>query len=77
MPNTISKLGILALMLLLTNVGLGQDMMGDEPVQMADGLRSNGKIYVVVAVVVTIVAGVVVYLINLDRRISRLEKGGK
>ncbi len=77
MPNIISRIGLLAMLVLLTNVGLGQDMMSDEPVQMADGLRSNGKIYVVVAVVVTIVAGVVVYLINLDRRISRLEKGGK
>jgi hypothetical protein len=48
--------------------------MPDEPVQMADGLRSNGKIYVVVAVVVTILVGLFAYLISLDRKISRLEK---
>lgn len=37
-------------------------------------MESNGKIYVVVAVVVTIVAGLFLYLMNLDRKISKLEK---
>lgn len=39
-----------------------------------DFMRANGKLYVVVAVVVTIVTGIFLYLINLDRKISRLEK---
>jgi hypothetical protein len=39
-----------------------------------DVMRSNGKLYVVVAVIVTIVTGIFLYLINLDRKISRLEK---
>jgi CcmD family protein len=42
--------------------------------EMADGLRANGKIYVVVAVVVIIVAGLLVYLVSLDRKVSRLEE---
>lgn len=37
-------------------------------------MRSNGRIYVVVAVIVTILAGLILYLIRLDRRIGRLEK---
>ena len=41
---------------------------------MADDLRASGKIYVVVAVVVVIVAGLLAYLISLDRKVSRLEK---
>ena len=41
---------------------------------MADDLRASGKIYVVVAVVAIIVAGLLVYLISLDRKVSRLEK---
>lgn len=40
----------------------------------ADVMRSNGKIYVVVAVVVTILVGLFFYVFNLDRKISRLEK---
>jgi hypothetical protein len=38
------------------------------------GMRSEGKIYVVVAVVVTILLGLILYVIRLDRKISRLEK---
>lgn len=39
-----------------------------------DMMRSNGKIYVVVGVVVTILLGLFIYLFNLDRKISKLEK---
>ena len=34
----------------------------------------DGKIYVVVAVVLTILLGLIAYLIRLDRKISKLEK---
>ncbi len=37
-------------------------------------MTSEGKIYVVVAVVVTIITGLFIYLYRLDRKISRLEK---
>jgi len=42
--------------------------------KMADMMKENGKIYVVIAVMLTILAGLVLYLIRLDRKISRLEK---
>ena len=42
--------------------------------QMADTMRSNGRIYVVVAVLVTILLGLLFYVFRLDRRITRLEK---
>ncbi|HRO45119.1 CcmD family protein [Agriterribacter sp.] len=45
-----------------------------EKVEMADGLRSNGKIYVVVAVLAIIFIGLFIFLINIDRKVSRLEK---
>jgi len=44
---------------------------------MADKMRSNGKIYVVVAVLVTIFIGIILYLIRLDRKLTRLEKETK
>jgi len=47
------------------------------PVEMADRLRADGKIYVVIAVLVTIFIGIIAYVIRLDRKISRLEKGSK
>ena len=43
-------------------------------VEMADGMRSNGKIYVVVAVCLTILIGLFIYVFLLDRKISRFEK---
>lgn len=42
--------------------------------EMADVMRNNGKIYVVVAVIVTIFIGLFLYLIRLDKKIARLEK---
>ena len=42
-------------------------------VPMADELRKNGKIYVVVAVILTIFIGIILYLIRIDRKISKLE----
>jgi len=44
------------------------------PIEMADGMRSSGKIYVVVAVIVTLFTGLVLYIISLDRKITKLEK---
>ena len=44
---------------------------------MADEMRSNGKIYVVVAVLTTIFIGIILYLMRLDRKISKLEKESK
>lgn len=41
--------------------------------EMADTMRSEGKIYVLVAIILVILAGVCFYLIRLDRKISRLE----
>ena len=45
-----------------------------QEVEMATTFRSEGKIYVVVAVLGIILTGIIVYLINLDRKISKLEK---
>jgi prolipoprotein diacylglyceryltransferase len=42
--------------------------------EMADGLRSDGKIYVLVAIIMIILGGLISYLIIIDRKTSRLEK---
>lgn len=46
----------------------------DKPVEMADAMRSNGKIYIVVAVCLTILIGLFLYVWNIDRKVSKLEK---
>ena len=58
-------------MLVLRMVVMAQ---GDKPVEMADTMRSNGRIYVVIAVILTIFVGLVLYIVRLDKKISRLEK---
>lgn len=70
------KLVIIALLLFSLQAFTQDDYQGPENtrVEMADQLRSSGKIYVVVAVLVTVMAGVVIYTIILDRRVSRLER---
>jgi hypothetical protein len=46
----------------------------EDKIQMADTMRSNGKIYVVVAVLVIILSGLFFYLIRLEKKISKMEK---
>lgn len=43
-------------------------------VEMADVMRSEGKIYVLVGIIGIVFAGLLVYVINTDRKVSRLEK---
>ncbi|MDO8965523.1 CcmD family protein [Algoriphagus sp.] len=43
-------------------------------VEMADLMRADGKIYVLVGIIVIIFAGITVYVINTDRKITKLEK---
>lgn len=43
-------------------------------VKMADAMRSNGKIYVVVGVVAIIFAGLIIFMINTERKVSKLEQ---
>ena len=42
--------------------------------QMADLFRKEGKIYVVIGVILIIFAGLVAFLVYLDRKLNKLEK---
>lgn len=65
----LSRLFALLLMLLSSTLLHAQ---GDS--DMGDTMRSNGRIYVVIAVILVILAGLFLYLIRLDRKMSKLEK---
>ena len=45
-----------------------------QEVEMADRLRADGKIYVVVAILLVILIGLIAYLILIDRKATRLER---
>lgn len=66
---SMKKIFFLAALLMSSTLGFAQ-----QKTEMADLLRSNGRIYVVVAVMVTILAGLVLYVVRLDKKISKLEK---
>lgn len=63
------KLFLLILILFITTQQLFAQKVNENSIMV-----SEGKIYVVLAVCVTIFAGIVIYLIRLDRKISALEK---
>jgi protein-S-isoprenylcysteine O-methyltransferase Ste14 len=57
--------------LILMALSLSANAQSDVP--MADGLRSEGKIYVVVAIILIVLAGLIVYLFLMDRKVKKLE----
>ncbi len=61
---------LVTLILLLLHFSL----FAQQEVEMADTLRSEGKIYVVVAIMLVIFVGLIGYLFRMDRKVSRLEK---
>ncbi len=45
--------------------------------EMADEMRSNGKIYIVLACVLLVLSGIIAFLLMMENRLSRLEKENK
>lgn len=58
-----------------TNVDASESAVAsNDGVEMADVMRQNGKIYVVVGVILLIFSGLLIYIIRIDRKVSVLEK---
>ena len=55
-------------------IAITENDYGNNSVEMADTFRKEGKIYVVVGTLGTVLAGIIVYLIVLDRKISKIEQ---
>ena len=71
MKYTLPKIGIFLLSLLPIMLSAQETLKQPE---MADLMRSNGKIYVVVAVIMLIFLGIVFYLFRLERKMDKMEK---
>ncbi|VXD19060.1 CcmD family protein [Marinoscillum sp. 108] len=61
LPNLLNSLGVVLSTILLQ-------------IPMADTFRSEGKIYVVLAVVLIILGGLFYYLLRIDRKLKKLEE---
>lgn len=66
------KISILSIVLSLLAV-TGALAQESQP-EMADVMRTDGKIYVVVLVLATIFAGIIAYLVRIERKINKIEK---
>jgi len=66
---------LIALVLILFS--LESFCQSPEKVEMADVLRQDGKIYTVVFGLIIILTAVIVLLIRVDRKLSRMENQGK
>jgi len=62
------------LFILFSGLFFSMSVNAQNNVEMADMMRSNGKIYTVVAVCLTILIGLFIYVFSIDRKVSRLEK---
>ena len=67
------KIFILTALVLNTVLGFAQA----SSVEMADTMRANGKIYVVVGIIMIVLLGFIAYLFMLDRKITKLENEHK
>ena len=65
------KFTVLLLLILSFATAFAQQ---SQSVEMADVLRSSGKIYVVVVTIVIIFAGLAFYLFSIDKRLKKIEK---
>jgi CcmD family protein len=68
----IKQLLSVALLLVFSTVTNAQGGSNESPV--GEFMRSNERSYVVIAVMATILLGLFIYIIRLDRKISKLEK---
>ncbi len=71
------KLFLFSLLVGLLAAGFPAVAQDADSPEMADILRSNGKIYIVLITVLMVFAGIAGFLFFLEKRISKLEKNLK
>lgn len=62
------------ILLLILSLFISINLFAQNEIEMADTLRSNGKIFTVVAVCLTILLGLFLYVFMIDRKINKFEK---
>lgn len=70
----LKRLVATVVLFLTVSMNLLAQQAASQDIEMADRLREDGKIWVVVGVIALIFAGIVLYLVRLDSKISKLEK---
>jgi hypothetical protein len=60
--------------ILLFVFALAANVVSAKQVEMADGMRADGKIYVVVAIILVILFGLFTCLFLLDRKLNKMDQ---
>lgn len=68
----IKAIFFLFILLLNTIIILAQE--GEAKTDFGETMRSNGRIYVVIVVILTILIGLILYVVRLDRKMSKMER---
>jgi CcmD family protein len=55
-------------------IAITEDDYQNSRIEMADVMRSEGKIYVLVGIIGIVFAGILVYVIATDKKVGKLEK---
>ncbi|WP_373492631.1 CcmD family protein [Aquiflexum sp.] len=55
-------------------IAITEDDYQNSRVEMADTMRSEGKIYVLVGIIGIVFGGILVYVIATDKKVGKLEK---
>jgi hypothetical protein len=79
MSSTVSRFSSLVIRFSFLLMGLITSFVSfaqqQDKVEMADTMRSIGKIYIVVAVCLTILIGLFLYVMRIDMKLRRIDKG--
>ena len=65
---------LISLFILLLTTVFVQAQEGTAKTGFGETMRSSGRIYVVIAVILTILIGLILYLVRLDKKMSKMEK---
>jgi hypothetical protein len=72
--NIMKKVFPLLLSFLIISLNVLAQTTVDTSVPMADKLREDGKIWVVVAVIAVVFAGIALNMLRIDSKVSKIEK---
>jgi uncharacterized protein HemY len=64
---------VFCLLLLSLALFAGTDLFAQSNDVVESTMRSNGKIYVVLAICITILTGLLLYLVRIERKIAKIE----
>jgi len=68
---------IMSLRLPAQKTEIVEEDYSNDRIEMADKMRAEGKIYVLVAIIVTLFAGFTFYTVMTERKVKKLEKSLK